>query len=208
MKTLYLSILLLVCLPQNSLAQKIEFKFNQIPQKNINFSGTLPLITTFGFESVNEKILIDLLLDGTRTHFTSTKKYQSSNHIVFHVHLEIEGARSYTREKYYVIDLDSKKLLSLSDILKLYNIVPQDIESEISKKLSDCQIQSLLSISLDYCEDAGIEVLLNYFADDNRFIQLKNTNNFYLRDQIIGIVYDVGLYSVPFEYNIKSQSIQ
>ena len=57
------------------------------------------------------------------------------------------------------------------------------------------------------CDSADLQYLYRYYAEDRNFIALKNANGFYLKKDILGISFDAGAYSIPFEYNLKTKQV-
>lgn len=204
---LSLSILLLSCVAS---AETITFKTLTIPPQYTNFSGNIPFIQGKGFEKINQQIKHELLADdATRIDFSSGKIYQDQNYLSVYTHLEIEGGRSYYREKYYVIDLKNKQFATLSQILQKYQLSAAQISNEIAQQLDPCieNKTATLSKTSNDCDSADLQYLYRYYAEDRNFIALKNANGFYLKKDILGISFDAGAYSIPFEYNLKTKQV-
>lgn len=107
--------LFLILLAPMSIAENIHFKIQAIQKSNNPSTGNIPYIQGKGFTQINQQIKKELLADDTtRIDFSSEKLYQDKNYLTTHTHLEIEAGRSYVREKYYVIDLKTKKILTLN----------------------------------------------------------------------------------------------
>lgn len=201
---LFLSIQLLSCVAS---AETITFKTQTIPSKYTNFSGTIPFIQGKDFEKINQQIQQELLADETsRIDFNSEQVYQDHDYLSIHIHLEIEGSRSYYREKYYVIDLKKKQFVTLPQILKKYQLSASQISSEIAKQLDPC-IEQQKSAIAENCDSADLQYLYRDYAEDRKIIDLKKADGFYLNKDILGISFDAGPFSVPFEYNIKTKQL-
>ena len=201
---LSLSIQLLSCVAS---AETITFKTQTIPSKYTNFSGTIPFIQGKDFEKINQQIQQELLADETsRIDFSSEQVYQDHDYLSIHIHLEIEGGRSYYREKYYVIDLKKKQFVTLPQILKKYQLSASQISSEIAKQLDPC-IEQQKSAIAENCDSADLQYLYRDYAEDRKIIDLKKADGFYLNKDILGISFDAGPFSVPFEYNIKTKQL-
>ena len=207
MLKLHITLFLILFAPM-SFAENIHFKTQAIQNSKNPFTGNIPYIQGKGFTQINQQIKKELLADdGTRIDFSSEKLYQDKNYLTTHTHLEIEGGRSYVREKYYVIDLKTKKILTLNQILKRYKLSAQDISKQIAQQIAPC-VEGKLTVSSEECEDATMQYLYQYYAEDQNFIDLKNADGFYLKKDILGISFDAGVYSVPFEYSLKTHSIK
>jgi hypothetical protein len=201
---LFLSILLLSCVAS---AETITFKTQAISPKYANFSGDIPFIQGKGFEKINQQIKHELLADdATRIDFSSGKIYQDQNYLSIQIHLEIEGGRSYYRDKYYLIDLKNKQFLTLSQILKEYQLSASQISNEIAKQLDPCITQQSSTVSTG-CGSADLQYLYRAYAEDRNMIDLNKANGFYLKKDILGISFDAGPFSVPFEYHIKTKQV-
>lgn len=202
--TMSLVILLLSCVAS---AETIIFKTQKIPSKYTNFSGTIPFIQGKGFEKINQQIKHELLADdATRIDFSSESLYQDQNYLSIQIHLEIEGGRSYYREKYYVIDLKNKQFVTLPQILKKYQLSASQISNEIAKQLDPC-VEEQKSAITENCDSADLQYLYRDYAEDRKIIDLKKADGFYLNKDILGISFDTGPFSVPFEYNIKTKQL-
>lgn len=201
---LFLSILLLSSIAS---ADKITFKTQTIPQKYTNFSGDIPFIQGNGFEKINQKIQEELLTDQTTSiEFSSEQIYQDQDYLSIHTHLEIEGGQSYYRDKYNVIDLKNKKIAILAQILKKYHLSSDQISNEIAKQLDPCIEQQASTVSTD-CDSADLQYLYRAYAEDRKIIDLKKASGFYLKKDILGISFDAGAFSVPFEFNMKTKQV-
>ncbi|MCU4537800.1 hypothetical protein KTI96_11560 [Acinetobacter bereziniae] len=202
--TMSLATLLLSCVAS---AETITFKTQTIPSKYTNFSGTIPFIQGKGVEKINQQIQQELLADETsRIDFSSEQIYQGHDYLSIHIHLEFEGGRSYYREKYYVIDLKKKQFVTLPQILKKYQLSASQISSEIAKQLDPC-IEQQKSAIAENCDSADLQYLYRDYAEDRKIIDLKKADGFYLNKDILGISFDAGPFSVPFEYNIKTKQL-
>ena len=165
-------------------------------------TGNIPYIPGKGFEQLNQRIKQELLVDdGIAIDFDSEKLYQDQNYLSTHTHLEIQGGRSYYREKYYVIDLKIKKILTLDQILEKYQLSAKQITDQIAQQINPC-VESTTTVTDEICESADMEYFFRYYAEDRNFIELKNADGFYLKKDILGISFDAGPFSVPFEFNI------
>jgi len=111
--------LMTLCLSSNLYAETSIFQTIPIPSKYTNFSGNIPYINGIGFEEINQIMSDTLLADyDSRISFSTERVYQDNQYLSIHIHLEIEGGRSYYRERYYVIDLKNKELVLLNQMLK------------------------------------------------------------------------------------------
>ena len=183
-------------------AETVTFTTQAIQKSNSPFTGNIPYIQGKGFEQVNQRIKKELLADdGTAIDFDSEKLYQDQNYLSTQTHLEIQGGRSYYREKYYVIDLKTKKILTLDQILEKYQLSAKQITDQIAQQINPC-VESTATVTDEICESADMEYFFRYYAEDRNFIQLKNVDGFYLKKDILGISFDAGPFSVPFEFNI------
>ncbi|WP_353169513.1 hypothetical protein [Acinetobacter sp.] len=188
-------------------AETITLKTQAISPKYANFSGDIPFIQGKGFEKINQQIRQELLADETsRIDFSSEPLYQDQDYLSVHIHLEVEGGRSYYREKYYVIDLKNKQFVTLPQILKKYQLSASQISSEIAKQLDPC-IEQQKSAIAENCDSADLQYLYRDYAEDRKIIDLKKADGFYLNKDILGISFDAGPFSVPFEYNIKTKQL-
>lgn len=210
-KFLMLSLILLN-LTQTVWAMPILVQTIPTPQNKPQFSGDLPYISNLAFEKINANIQRDLITeDDTPIEFSSALIYQNKDALSIHVHLEISGGRSYSREKYYVIDLHQHRIMQLKDMLKKYHLSAQKIEQEIAQQLSPClnpPNSTQTSEDSSYCEDLTLEYLLKDFKSDKNTVQLSKANGFYLKHNLVGISFDSGPYSVTFEYNLKTHRIE
>ncbi|WP_173912339.1 hypothetical protein [Acinetobacter sp. Marseille-Q1618] len=189
-------------------AETIIYQTHSIPTKYNLFSGNIPYIQGKDFDQVNQQIKQQLLADeDTPINFSSEKIYQNQNYLSIHTHLEIEGGRSYYREKYFVVDLKTKKLSTLKQILKKYQLSEKMITARIAEQIRPC-INDLIIHKPELCESIDMQYLFKYYAEDQNFIHLKNADSFYLKKNILGISFDAGAYSVAFEYNLKTGKIQ
>lgn len=189
-------------------AETITFKTQPILKSKNPFTGNIPYIQGKGFDQVNQQIKKQLLADdGTPIDFDSEKLYQDQHYLSIHTHLEIQGGRSYYREKYYVIDLKTKKIVTLEQILKKYHLSARQITDQIAQQINPC-IDDSVTATAEICESADMEFFYRYYAEDRNFIELKNADGFYLKKDILGISFDAGVYSVPFEFNLKTRQIQ
>lgn len=201
-------ILLLLCFSSNLYAETITFKIQPIQKSQNPFTGNIPYIQGKGFEQVNRQIRQQILADdGTPIDFDSEKLYQDQHYLTTHTHLEIQGGRSYYREKYYVIDLKTKKIVTLNQILKKYQLSAHELSKQIAQQLNPCIGDSVIS-KPELCESAEMEYILQNYSLDRNSIDLKNADGFYLKKNILGISFDTGVYSVPFEFNLKTKQIQ
>lgn len=189
-------------------AETITLKTQAISPKYANFSGDIPFIQGKGFEKINQQIRQELLADETsRIDFSSESLYQDQDYLSVRIHLEVEGGRSYYREKYYVIDLKNKQFVTLPQILKKYQLSASQISSEIAKQLDPC-IEQQKSAIAENCDSADLQYLYRDYEEDRKIIDLKKADGFYLNKDILGISFDAGPFSVPFEYNIKTKQLE
>ncbi len=188
--------------------ETITFKTQSIHKSKNPFTGNIPYIQGKGFNQVNQQIKKQLLTDdGTPIDFDSEKLYQDQNYLTTHTHLEIQGGRSYYREKYYVIDLKTKKILTLNQILKKHHFSAKQITDQIAQQINPC-VDNTVTVTDEICESADMEYFYQYYTEDRNFIELKNASGFYLKKNILGISFDAGPFSVPFEFNLKTKKIQ
>lgn len=203
-------ILTVFCISSHSItyAETITFKTQPIQKSKNLFTGNIPYIQGKGFEQVNRQIKQQLLVaDGTPIDFDSEKLYQDQNYLTIHTHLEIQGGRSYYREKYDVIDLKTKKIVTLNQILKKYQLSAKQLSTQIAQQINPCIDDSVIN-KPKLCESADMEFFFRDYAEDKNFIDLKNADGFYLKKNILGISFDAGAYPVPFEFNLKTKQIQ
>ena len=148
--------------------------------------------------------------DATRIDFSSGKIYQDQNYLSVYTHLEIEGGQSYYREKYYVIDLENRQFVTLPQILQKYQLSAAQISNEIAQQLDPCIENKNRNAFLKRLMTAIAQICNTYtdhYDEDRNFIALKNANGFYLKKDILGISFDAGAYSIPFEYNLKTKQV-
>lgn len=201
---LLLSILFSNCL---AFAETITFKTQPI-QKNKNpFTGNIPYIKGNGFEQINQHIRKELLKDdGTPIEFESDKIYQDHDYLSIRVNQEISGGCTYYRSRYFVIDLKHKKLIIPDQIIKKYQLSATEVSRQIGEELKPCIIPK--TPITEECNSADMQYLYRNYAEDPHTIELKNADGFYLKKNIPGISFDAGVYSVPFEFNLKTKKTQ
>lgn len=205
--------LILLNLTQTLWATPILVQTLPTPRDKPQFSGHLPFIPNTAFEKINTQMQRDLLTEeDIPIEFSSALIYQSKDALSIHVHLEISGGRSYSRERYYVIDRHQHNIIQLQDILKKYHLSAPKIEQQIAHQLSTCLNKNTQSTHTaegsSYFEDASLEYLLEDFKTDQNRVQLSRANGFYLKQNIVGISFDSGPYSVAFEYNLITHRIE
>jgi hypothetical protein len=105
-----------------------------------------------------------------------------------------------------VIDLKKKQFVTLPQILKKYQLSASQISSDIAKQLDPC-IEQQKSAIAENCDSADLQYLYRDYAEDRKIIDLKKADGFYLNKDILGISFDAGPFSVPFEYNIKTKQL-
>ena len=135
MKNIYLSSILIF---SSSFihAETITFKTQAIQKSKNPFTGNIPYIQGKGFEQINRQIKRVILKDdGTPIEFESDELYQDDNYLSIRVNQEISGGRTYYRSKYFVIDLKNKKIMTLDQIIKKYQLSTTDISRQIGKEL-------------------------------------------------------------------------
>jgi hypothetical protein len=203
-----LIVLVLIFFTSFSHAEIVTFKAQPIQNSKSPFTGNIPYIQGKGFDQVNHQMKKQLLVnDGTPIDFDSEKLYQDQHYLTIQTHLDIQGGRSYSHEKYFVIDLKSKKILSLNQILKRQKLSADELSKQIAQQISPC-LDDRSANKLDLCESTDMQYLFRNYAENNNFIHLKNAASFYLKKNILGISFDAGAYSVPFEFNLKTKQIQ
>lgn len=203
MKQFLFAQLLFLSLLQTTYAETFTFKTRTIQKSKNPFTGNIPYIQGKGFEQINRQIKKELLADdGTPIYFDSEKLYQDQNYLSIHTHLEIQGGRSYYCEKYYVIDLKTKKIINLNQILKKHHFSAKQITDQIAQQVNPC-VDDTITSTAEICESADMEYFFQYYAEDRNFIELKNADGFYLKKDILGISFDAGPFSIPFEFEIS-----
>lgn len=167
-------------------------------------SGQYPFIKNKGFSSVNKKIRNDLLINEAKINLNPQILYQDEDYLTLHIFMEIEGGRSYSRDKYYVIDVQNKKTLNVTEILNRFNLNQENIQKYISQQLDFCLDQEILTYP-EYCEDFPLEKLLDSYQLNPNIIHLDHDSSFYIKDHYLGISYDYGVASYAFEINLNIQ---
>lgn len=196
-------IFVLILLVSSSIyAETITFKTQPIQKSKNPFTGDIPYIQAKGFNQINQQIKNELLIDdSTSIEFESAKIYQDHDYLSIRVNQEISGGRTYYRSRYFVIDLKSKKLMTLDQILKRYQLSATDISRQIGEGLEPCIVQN--TPIREECNSAAMEYVYRDYAKDRHVIDLINAKGFYLKKNILGVTFDAGPYSVPFEYSVK-----
>lgn len=188
-------------------AETMTFTTQHLPNKYSSFTGNIPLIQGHGFEQINRQIEKELLKDdGTPIEFESDKIYQDHDYLSIRVNQEISGGRTYYRTRYFVIDLKNKKLMTLDQILNKNQLSATEISRQIGEELKPCIVQK--APITEECNSADMQYLYRDYAEDPHTIELKNTSGFYLKKNILGISFDAGPFSIPFEYDLKSHKTQ
>ncbi|AWL28012.1 hypothetical protein A7P53_06280 [Acinetobacter defluvii] len=196
------NIILLTLLVSVNLYAEVTFSTYPIPKKFSSFSGNIPMLKGKGFHEINKQIQKQLLInDNTPIEFSAEKIYQDHEHLSIQVHQEISGGRIYYRDKYYVIDLKDKKLMTLDQVLKKYQLSATTISKQIAEELEPC-ITSEAQLN-EECSSGDREFLYRDFAEDRHRVDLKNADSFYLKKNILGISFDAGGFSVPFEFGLE-----
>ena len=153
---------------------------------------------------MNKQIRSELFKDndGIRIEFSSEILFHNKEYLTLQVHKEIQGGRSYSREQYFVIDLNQKKILNLLDVLHRYDISTLDIENKISQQLKTAFNAELSDESF---EDFQLISIATFYNEYPEIIKLDKETSFYLKHNILGISYDIGVASYAFEFDIKTR---
>ncbi|RZG72828.1 hypothetical protein [Acinetobacter sp. WCHAc060025] len=201
------NIILLTLLISTNLYAVSIFTTHSVPKKFSSFTGNIPYIQSKDFEKINQQIQQQLLQDeGVPIDFESDKIYQDHDYLSIRVNQEISGGRTYYRSRYFVIDLKNKKLMTLDQVIKKYELSATNISRQIGEELEPCILPK--TPITEECNSADMQYLYRDYAEDPHTIDLKNADGFYLKKNILGISFDAGVYSVPFEFDLKTKKIQ
>lgn len=186
-------------------------KSNEIkPIYNHQLTGDYPTIPLKEFTNFNNSIKsfiqvnFDTKDNAYPTEISFEQLYKSNNFISFSVDYNTSNATERYFSKYYTVNLQNKKEITLSDYLKLKNSPEKALNNALNNFIKPCQ--STKKLNFEYCSDMTVQSLLE--NNDSSVLNIKNNSGFFIKNNdVIGIGFNSNKFTTTFIYNIKKQKI-
>ena len=132
------------------------------------------------------------------------QKLALNNFIRFSVDYNTSNATERYFSKYYTVNLQNKKEITLSDYLKLKNSPEKALNNALNNFIKPCQ--STKKLNFEYCSDMTVQSLLE--NNDSSVLNIKNNSGFFIKNNdVVGIGFNSNKFTTTFIYNIKKQKI-
>ena len=120
----------------------------------------------------------------------------------FDVYYNVSNLTEQYFVRYYTVDLNNGKQIFLMDYLKRKGIQQSGVNQAINDFIKPCYDEN----KPDYCSDVPLDTLLS--SNDGTLLDIKDHSSFYIKDdQTIIIAFDSYKFTVPFSFNIDTNTI-
>ena len=161
-------------------------KSNEIkPIYNHQLTGDYPTIPLKEFTNFNNSIKsfiqvnFDTKDNAYPTEISFEQLYKSNSFISFSVDYNTSNATERYFSKYYTVNLQNKKEITLSDYLKLKNSPEKALNNALNNFIKPCQ--STKKLNFEYCSDMTVQSLLE--NNDSSVLNIKNNSGFFIKKQ-------------------------
>ncbi|MBF7689359.1 hypothetical protein [Acinetobacter pollinis] len=174
---------------------------------NENLNGNYPSLSGKQFKDLNKSIIdfISINFDTKDENYPTEVNFEEifkNNEILsFSLNYNISNLTERYFVKYYVIDLNNKNEINLSEYLKRKNISQIDIVGSINKFIALCHDNK--KKYPDYCSDMALQSLL----ENTKRVNYSNFSSFFVKGNSIGIAINSSKFTSTFIYNQKSKHV-